>query len=334
MEVKEIVGIDFSKEKLDALCRQKGAYTVCANTMEGFKQFKKWLQKLWGKELDKVLIVMEHTGIYTYPFEEYLHKEKLRFTKKPGYEIKRSLGIARGKSDKADAKRIAEYGWEKRDKLAPLPIEDKAVLRLKHLINLRDKLVRDKAGYMARIQEQISFLNLSSTDDLIKVQKGMILAFEKQIDKTEEAIQKAIKSNSTIAHSYKLLTSIKGIGPVIATYAIAYTGNFTKFKTARQFACYCGIAPFGYDSGSSVKGKTKVSHLAFKKMKSLLFLGASSAIQFSPEMKAYYERRLATGKDEMSTLNVVRNKLVYRMFAVIKRQSVYQKEWIFTAQKN
>jgi transposase len=108
---------------------------------------------------------------------------------------------------------------------------------------------------------------------------------------------------------------------------LAYTDNFKKFATARQFACYVGIAPFGYDSGTSVKGRTEVSHFANKKLKSLLNQGALSATSFDPELKSYYERRVASGKNKMSVLNVVRNKLVYRMFAVIKRHSPFETEW-------
>ncbi len=331
---KEIIGIDFSKDKFDVYCRCCGAHAVFANTTEGFKQFKKWLRKLLGKNVSDAFIVMEHTGIYTYMFEQYLHQEKISFTKKPGYEIKHSSGLVRGKNDKVDAKRIAEYGWEKRDKLQPAEPENEVALMLKHLISLRDKLVADKAGYMARMPEQQEFLALSSNDEMIKIQKGIILAFEKQIKKAEAAIQKTIKSDEAMATSYKLLTSIKGVGPVIATYTIAYTGNFSKFKTARQFACYAGIAPFGYDSGTSVKARTKVSHLGFKKIKSLLHMGAQVAIQYDPEIKAYYENRVAAGKNKMSTLNIVRNKIVYRMFAVVSRQSEYQKEWKPVVKKN
>jgi transposase len=327
MEVKEIVGIDFSKDKFDVHCRRHGVHMVFSNSKEGFRQFKKWLQKMLGKDLTGVFIVMEHTGIYTYLFEQFLHKEKLSFTKKPGYTIRHSLGIVRGKNDKIDAKRIAEYGWEKRDKLKALPVENQAVLRLKDLISLRDKFVADKAGYEARMPEQQRFLNLPAGDEMIKAQKAVIVIFEKQIEKIEAEIQRTIASDEPMAISYKLLTSIKGVGAVIATYTIAYTGNFTKFKTARQFACYAGIAPFGYDSGTSVRGRTKVSHFAMKKIKSLLHMGASVAIQYDPEMKTYYENRVAEGKNKMSTLNIVRNKIVYRMFAVINRQSPFEPEW-------
>jgi transposase len=112
---------------------------------------------------------------------------------------------------------------------------------------------------------------------------------------------------------------------------IVYTDCFTKFNDWRKFASYCGIAPFPYQSGSSVKGRTKVSHLANKKIKALINMCAISAIQHNPEMKQYYQRRLEIGKNKMSTINIIRNKLISRVFAVIKRQTPYVDTMKFAA---
>jgi transposase len=154
----------------------------------------------------------------------------------------------------------------------------------------------------------------------------MIAALTKQITRIEAEIKETLKSNSDLQKNYDLLLSIKGVGPVLATYMLVYTDNFTKFDGARQFACYAGIAPFPYRSGSSIRGRTKVSQLGFRKIKSILHLAACIAIQFNPELRSYYQRRLAEGKSKMSSLNIVRNKLVFRVFAVIKDQRPYEPE--------
>ena len=106
-------------------------------------------------------------------------------------------------------------------------------------------------------------------------------------------------------------------------FLIAYTNAFTKFNDTRKFASFCGIAPFPNSSGTSIKGRTKVSHLANKKIKSLLDLCAKSAIQSNPEMKNYYQKRIEQGKNKMSTINIIRNKILSRVFAVVKRQTPY-----------
>ncbi|MDR1120095.1 MAG: IS110 family transposase, partial [Dysgonamonadaceae bacterium] len=105
----------------------------------------------------------------------------------------------------------------------------------------------------------------------------------------------------------------------VATYLIVYTHNFTRFANWRKFACYCGIAPFEYQSGTSVRGRTQVSSIANKRVKKMLHLAAICAIHFDTELREYYLRRQAEGKTKMAVINIVRNKLVSRAFAVVKR---------------
>ena len=148
-------------------------------------------------------------------------------------------------------------------------------------------------------------------------------SFEKEIAKLQDEMNQVIEMNPSIKQNMQLLQSIKGVGKVVATAVIIKTKNFTRFPNARKFACFCGTAPFEYTSGTSIKGKTKVSHLADKNMKSLLNLSARAAIRHDKELREYYLRRTENGKSKMSALNIVRNKIIYRMFAVVKRQTPY-----------
>ena len=132
-----------------------------------------------------------------------------------------------------------------------------------------------------------------------------------------------IASDDQLKQANQLLQSIPGIGEQLATHMIVYTRCFSAFRSWRQFACYAGVAPFEYTSGSSIRGKSKVSHLANKKMKSLLHMGALNAIKHDLQMKLFYERKLQEGKNPMLVLNAIRNKLLARMFAVIERGSPY-----------
>ena len=104
----------------------------------------------------------------------------------------------------------------------------------------------------------------------------------------ERKIKTIINANTKLKKLYKLIRSVKGVGDQTAYYFIVYTDGFTRFKQWRAFASYCGTAPFPYRSGSSIRGKNKVSHLANKKIKSLLDLCAKSAIQHDAQLKAYY----------------------------------------------
>jgi transposase len=104
---------------------------------------------------------------------------------------------------------------------------------------------------------------------------------------------------------------------------MVYTKMFTKFKTGRQLACYCGVAPFEHTSGTSVRGKTGVSRFANSDLKSTVHMAAISSVQHNPDLKAYYERKVKEGKNKMSAINAVRNKLLLRIVAVVNRKTPY-----------
>ena len=112
----------------------------------------------------------------------------------------------------------------------------------------------------------------------------MIQFITKNIKDIELAMKDIINTDQELKSQYKLITSIKGIGNQTALFMITATNGFSKFKSWRKFAAYSGIAPFPNSSGTSIRGKTKVSNLANKKMKSLFDLCAKSAIQNNPEM--------------------------------------------------
>ena len=152
---------------------------------------------------------------------------------------------------------------------------------------------------------------------------AIIIALKSEIKKIEAAIKHIINNNPDIKTSFKLVTSLKGVSLIVGTYMIVYTCNFTKFANWRKFACYCGIAPFSNQSGISVKGPAQVSPIANKQLKRLLHLAAVSAASHDPELREYYIRRQSEGKSKMSTLNIIRNKVVARAFAIVKRGTPY-----------
>ena len=275
------------------------------------------------------MIVMEHTGLYSYHFEKYLRAHQIRFSKVAALAIKRSLGLIRGKNDKIDAERIARYGFEKKDVIAVATKPNRTIERLQMLHATRDRLVKQRAsltcatgGYRIVLKE---------SDIIIQSQRKLISCFTKQIIVIENEISELIMKESVICKNFQLLKTIKCVGNVVATAAIIKTGNFTRFDDARKFACYCGTAPFEHSSGKSIRKKTRISHLADKEMKTLLDQSAKSAIQYDKELKKFYERRTEMGKSKSSTINIVRNKILYRMFAVIKRQTPFIENFLQTA---
>ena len=196
------------------------------------------------------------------------------------------------------------------------------ITRLKDLWSQRSKLVRDRTGYINRLKE-MKATETKVDPYLAKLQRKYIELFTQDILELEEKIKAVIRSNIELQKNFDLICSIKGVGLIVATYMLTSTNNFKKFENARKFNCYAGLAPFKYESGTSIKGRSRVSHLANKDAKALLNLAASSAIRYNEELKNYYQKRVSEGKRKMSCLNIIRSKIVARMFAVVRRQSPY-----------
>ena len=329
MKFQHIIGADLSKRTIDLFCQLHSSHIVIDNNISGYKQMVKWLkeQKI---NCSEVMIVMEHTGLYSFCFENFLHEHQIAFNKVSALAVKRSIGLVRGKSDKIDAKRLAEYGFARKAELVSQSFTSKEFQRLQLLHSTRERLVRHKAALLNAVKEYQN-IGLPATDPIILGQTRLIKDFEKEIEKLEAETNVIIQENPSFKKNQALLQSIKGVGKVLSTATIIKTQNFTRFSTARKFACFCGTAPFEHSSGTSIRGKTKVSHLADKQMKTLLDLSAKSAIQYDKELHLYYLKRTESGKSKMSTINIIRNKIIYRMFAVIKRQTPFIENYLQTA---
>lgn len=323
MKKSFIIGVDVSKLKLDLHCYGQSNSLVVSNDTKGFKSFLKWLRKEVSKDINEVMVVMEYTGIYTYRLEQFLDQQVIAYVKRPALDIKRSVGMKRGKTDQADARMISQYGWYRREELKPMkPVSD-AQQQLQQLMNYRDKLVADRASYEARLGELKGQLGGKLPARIVASSEYVMEILSVEIKEAQQAIEEVIESDKGLKANYDLVKSVQGIGFVTAVHMLIATENFSRFSNARKFACYAGVAPFEHTSGSSIRGRTKVSQLANKKIKSLLTLAAICAVKHDPELKAKYAQKIKEGKPKMSVLNMIRFKLIERMFAVIKRQSPY-----------
>ena len=323
MTIKQTIGIDISKLTFDVRIHINQSYKVFENTKKGFNQFIRWVRKNNEFKEENTLFALEHTGIYSEQITLFFSEHQINFSLISGLEIKRSLGIARGKDDKVDATKIALYAYRLRDEIKPYVIPSKSINQLKKLLALRERLVKHRSGFKACLKEQKRVYIKKDSPILFITQQRMIKYLNKQIDNLESEINKIIIHSEQLKQQLVLIKSIKGVGTQTALNIIASTNGFTKFKTSRQFASYCGIAPFPNSSGTSLNGRTKVSHLANKKLKSLLDLCAKSAIKHNTEMKIFYTKRVEQGKNKRSTINIVRNKLLSRIFAVVSRKTPY-----------
>jgi transposase len=310
-------GIDVSKLWLDiavfhptdGLVHQ----TRIDNNLKAIKSFLKGLKK----EIIEHLFCMEHTGKYGHAFLTASIAVKAKVWVELPIQIKRSQGLVRGKTDQWDAVRIAKYAHRFSDKAVFWKPAEKTILDIKELQVKRTRLVK---AHSQLIQE-------NKNDPLFK---KPLLALKQAIKDIELKMEQLLQKNEVARHQYDLLKTVPGIGKQTAMALIVVTNGFTRLTESRKLSCYAGLAPFPYSSGSSVKGRTKVSKMGDMKLKVLLNLSAWNAIRSITAFKDYFKRKVDQGKHKLSVINAVRNKLLALALAVIKRDSPFTKEYSFS----
>jgi transposase len=314
-------GIDVSKLWLDiavfnptdGLVHQ----TKINNNVKEIRGFLKGLKKQLKTEITEHLFCMEHTGKYGHAFLTASFLEKAKVWVELPVQIKRSQGLVRGKTDQWDAVRIAKYAHRFADKAVFWIPADKTIQDIKDLQVKRSRLVK-------------AYSQLSQENKNDPIFKKPLLALKQGIQSIELKMEQLLEHNQVARQQYDLLTSVPGIGKQTAMALIVVTNGFTRLTESRKLSCYAGLAPFPYSSGSSVRGRTKVSKMGDMKLKVLLNLSAWNAIRAIPALKDYFKRKVAEGKHKMSVINAVRNKLLALALAVIKRNSPFIKENSFS----
>ena len=330
MEFDFFIGIDVSKNALDFAVQHGGRFLFhreIANDPPAINAFIKELGKLPGFSLNKAVFCMEHTGIYNNHSLACLYKKKAYVCLEAATQIKNSLGNLRGKNDKVDAIRIAGYAYDKRDKLRLWVPKREVVQQLSHLAATRLRLITVKKQLKTPLKEHNAFSPAKVARQSLQVCSHSLKAIDQDIERADKAIAQLIAGDEELTRIFKLVTSVSGIGKVTAVQVIVTTNEFKDINNPKKFACYSGVAPFTNDSGKITK-KARVSHMANKKVKTLLHLSAIVAIQHNADLKLFYERKvIQEKKNKMSVINAVRNKLILRIFACVNQNRPYQKNY-------
>ena len=331
---KLIIGVDVSKNKLD-ICllsdpeAREHAFLVVSNDSKGIRKMLALVKKT-VYDLKDVLVCFENTGVYSMSLSYYLGESDIDYWEVPAIEIKRAKGISRGKSDKTDAKDIAYYAHTHLHKLKLSRLPESDIIKLRLLFTEREKLLKSIQVFEAT-DEIKEFVDKGITKDALSINKKTLRHLYKILRETEQKMQEIIKSNQEMSKQNELIQTIPGVGPQTAIYLIISTKCFKAFSNWRKMACYAGVAPFEYTSGSSIRGRTKVHHLADKKMKSLLTMCALNAKKHDKEIALYYQRKVKEGKNPMLVMNAIRCKVLSRVFATINRGTPYVNTYKYAA---
>lgn len=314
----------------------QGALTCDGNNMYesevenqslAIKAYFEELKNKFSLSYDQLIVCLEYTGIYCLPVLDFLTENKIKVCVEHALQIKQSQGMTRGKSDQVDARRIAQYAYKNRQALRYWKPQRASIQNLKALLVLRERLVKTRTQLEVPIHEAEEYIALSIRKVVGKSCKATLTALTKDIVKVEKEIMLLVEQDTILKEQFEFVESVPGIGKITALNVIVSTGEFERITEAKKFACYAGVAPFEHTSGTSVRGKTRVSKMANMTLKKLLHLAAMSAIQCCEEIRVFYQRKVAEGKNKMSVINAVRNKLISRIFACIKNKRMYQKEF-------
>ncbi len=324
---KYIVGIDISKKTIDLTLIDKNielnVHKQFKNDDKGFKSMCSWIKK--NKiTLDDVLFCAEKTGLYSMNLSKYLLNNNCKFWLEDGIKISKSEGLKRGKNDKVDSERIAKYALRFQDNVRLFEIHDEHYEKLDILFSSRERLLKSVVGLEKALNETSGIIDPKFQKKLDNIFRLPIKHLKNSINKAEKETDDLIKSNESINKKYKIASSVRGVGNQTAIYLLSVTKGFAKIKTSRKCSCFAGVAPFEYSSGTSIKGRTRISDMGDKKLKKLLHMGAVSILSHKKgEEYDYYCRKIAEGKHKMKVINALRNKILGRIFACIRDNREY-----------
>lgn len=313
---KETFGVDISKDVFDVHGSSVG-HTQYKNDESGFKKLLKELP-------DNSLVVMEATGYYHYRLAQFLYKNSVVVSVVNPLSIKRfiQMKLAKVKTDKSDAKAICEYAL-----INEVPVYN-ALTDIQseclQLFRLLDSYLKHRTATKNKIHGEV-VLGVPS-----KFVYRSLIRNRKQLDKEVAGIESKILSlvKEDQQEQLTLLTSIPGIGQKTALFLIVVTDGFSKFENAAQLCSYVGITPMTRESGSSVRGRARISKVGNRKLRNLLFLCSFNACKHNKACKAVYERIVNKGKSKKLALIAVANKLLKQCFAIAKSGRPYDETYV------
>ncbi|MGC6431628.1 MAG: IS110 family transposase [Jejuia sp.] len=313
---RKIYGIDVSKDVLD-LYNDSSGYEQFTNEEKGFKSLLKRLP-------ETALVVMESTGYYHYRLAQFLHNNKVQVSVVNPLSVKRfiQMKLAKVKTDKSDAKAIFNYGLVNNVPLysALTEVQSECV----QLFQLLDIYVKKSTATKNKLHGEQA---LGIPSKLVyKSLARNLKHIQKEIVVLEERLLFLVKME--YQHQLTLLQAIPGIGLKTALYLIVLTNGFDKFENSRQLCSYAGITPTIRQSGSSVRGKSRISKVGNRKLRRLMFLASFSAFRHNKACKAIFDRLVAKGKSKKLALIAVANKLLKQAFAIAKSGLPYDENFV------
>jgi transposase len=319
---KSALGIDIAKLKFNVcLINPSGKlrHKVFPNTSTGFTQLYEWLVKQ-GSE--RVHACLEATGTYGEALALFLHQagHTVSVVNPAAIKAFAASRLSRTKTDRVDAELIARFCLAQQPPAwTPMPAQ---VQELQALVRRLESLIEMRVAEQNRLEAGI-------TVEAVKVSvEELITHLSEQIKHTEKLIRKHIKDHPRLKEQSALLDSIPGIAQTTAATILAEITDFTHYRSARQVAAYAGLVPRERVSGSSVRGRTRLSKIGNARLRRALYFPAITALRCSPFFQAWAKGLQERGKCKMSIIGAAMRKLIHLAYGVLKTGKPFDPEWV------
>lgn len=308
------LGVDVSKAKLDCMLLDSTTGKVKSksiqNTNAGFKQLIEWLAE---KKAPNAHVIMEPTGVYHEPAALALTDAGLTLSLVNPAQLRQfaqGLGV-KNKTDKADSTVLARYGETLKPDVWQPP--SKSARHLKALLARRDAIADD----LQREQNRQEAIEFAVSPDEVKHSIIQSISFLKaELKRLEEMIKQHIDSDPDLRCKKDLLETIPGVGERVSSNLTALFSAKT-FDSAEQLAAYLGLVPVQWESGTSVRGRPRLSKAGPSHLRKLLYMPAVVARKWNPHIKSFSDRLIAKGKSKMAVIGACMRKLAHLCFGVV-----------------
>jgi transposase len=310
-----IIGIDVAQDTL-AISIFDGKTHQIKELDYTKRIIRKELITPFRKVKESVVFVMESTGIYHTRLAYWLASEELKISVVNPLIIKRytQMHLMRIKTDSADAKLIAEYGYEYQHKLSFFRTKDESQIAVDNLVKAIDDLLLQRT--MTNNQHHALKKQANYSKEALDSYKRHLKFIKDEIKRLEKTLQTLLEN--AFNQEYELLRSIPGIGLKVSAMIIAVFNGFENFESAKQACSFAGIAPSPYESGTSVKGRGSISKRGNIFARKMLYMGALVATIHNPLIRQQYQRLVENGKSKMVAMVAAANKLLRQAFGVLK----------------
>ena len=330
--IKQCVGIDIAKKNFTACVGKKktdGSYELVhvsefSNDKRGHNQFIKWVGKSMLKGIE-LSFAMEATGIYWEHLAYHLSKLKKTVSVLLPNKVShygKSLNV-KTKTDIVDSKIIAMMGCDRNlpGWSAPPPLYK----RLRAVCRLHRALQNDKTQSNNRLKQLMC--SYEPLVEAIRIYKSNIKRIDKELAKLELQMKQILQSDSEVWSKVENLLTIKGIGLKTVAIVLGETQGFTLIKNQRQLTSYCGYDVVKRESGTSIKGKTRISKKGNSNIRSAMHFPSMVATRFNSKMKEVYQRVVDRTKVKKIGLVCIQRRLLVLMYSLWKTNKPYQEDY-------